>query len=177
MGISGKAWRRLAAAVAVPGAAIGALAGFSVAPAMAGTAQPKPYGIETLHGHIVGAGLNPRVPVYESGVFSDRGYIDLGGDGHTIYLNRGNIYIDTSNNGHTDKIDREVCTSAHTETFDYHITGGSGLYKDADGRGSARIQVTTALRRHNGICDGNEPVPGTSSLTIDARGSFRHGHM
>jgi len=38
MGMSKKAWRRLATAVAVPGSAVGALAGFAAAPAMAGTA-------------------------------------------------------------------------------------------------------------------------------------------
>ena len=41
MGISKKAWRRLATAVALPGTAFGALAGFAAAPAMAGTAQPQ----------------------------------------------------------------------------------------------------------------------------------------
>ena len=41
MGISKKAWRRLATAIAVPGTALGALAGFAAAPAMAGTAQPQ----------------------------------------------------------------------------------------------------------------------------------------
>ena len=38
MRISKKAWRTLATAVAVPGSALGALAGFAAVPAMAGTA-------------------------------------------------------------------------------------------------------------------------------------------
>jgi len=186
MGISGKAWRKLAAAVAVPGAAIGALAGFGVGPAMASTARPSPVAIETLHGHVAGTGLSPEVPVQESGAFSDHGYIAMRSDGHiinlsgnrqTVRLSRGNIYFGTSHDHYMGTIARQSCTWAYTETFSYGITGGTGRYQGARGSGRARIQVTAVLRRQHGHCTLGEPTPGTVSVTIDARGSFYHGAM
>jgi hypothetical protein len=51
MGISKKAWRRLATAVAVPGTALGALTGFAAAPAMASTAPQQSFPNETFSGY------------------------------------------------------------------------------------------------------------------------------
>ncbi len=77
MGTTGRAWRKLAMAVAVPGVVLGTLAGFS-APAMAGAAkhQSPPFGTETFHGY--GAGdYEGNLPIYASGLFNDNGHIDL----------------------------------------------------------------------------------------------------
>ena len=81
MGMSKKAWRRLATAVAVPGTALGALAGFAAAPAMAGTVQPQLMPAnETFYGY--STVYSEYIPVKASGVISDRGYLALvGGTG------------------------------------------------------------------------------------------------
>ena len=171
MGISKKAWRRLATAVAVPGSALGALAGFAAAPAMAGGAQsPKPnetfYGYSTVHGD--------HIPVNASGVISDRGYLNLTGNRQaTIVLRHGSIYVSIGQRRDSISLDRRTCVYTNTETFRYQITGGSQHYHDTRGDGRARIEVTVVVRRHHGMCAVNEPIRDTTSVRLEAVGYVR----
>jgi hypothetical protein len=173
MGITGRAWRKLAMAAAVPGVALGTLAGFS-APAMAGTAkhQAPSHGTETFHAY--GAGLGGNLPIYASGLFSDSGHIYLssGGPDYTLYLHFGSLYVHTYHDHYSSHIASQSCNAAFTVTFDYHITGGTGRYDDVWGAGEGRIRVSAVLFRHNGVCQISEPVPGTVRTLLDASGPF-----
>lgn len=61
-----KTWKKLAMAIAVPGMAVGTLAGVAAAPAMAATAHPRGSPIETISGW--GSGPGGTVNVQASGV-------------------------------------------------------------------------------------------------------------
>lgn len=172
MGISGRAWRRLALAVAVPGIALGTLAGFTAAPAMASVAQPNTPGpIETFHAY--GTGLpNGDVPMYAHGAFSDYGYISLAGLGsnYTMYLHQGDIYVHTAGPSSTPTVAPQSCNVSYTQHFTYGITGGTGNYSNLDGFGYGRLRVSAVVYRHNGTCQLNDPIPGTFRVLIDASG-------
>jgi hypothetical protein len=170
--MSKKAWRRLATAVAVPASALGALAGFAAAPAKAGTAQQiMPPGTmtpnETFHGY--GTVHSDRIPVIASGVFSDRGYLDLTGMGQaTVVLRHGSIYVRISHDRDSKSLNRRSCIVTSTESFSYRITGGSQRYHAVRGTGHGSIEVTAAVRRRHGMCEANQPIPDTTSVRVDA---------
>ena len=170
MRMSKKAWRRLATAVAVPTSALGAIAGFAAVPAMAGTAQPQVMPMlpnETFHGYGMVSG--DRIPVVASGVYTDRGYLNLARNGQaTVVLRRGSIYIDISQRRNSKSLDRRSCTETSTETFSYRITGGSERYMAVRGSGRANIEVTEAVRRHHGACDASQLIPNTTSVRVEA---------
>jgi len=178
MGIGGRTWRKLAMTVAVPGAAIGALAGFGAAPAMAGmaTSHKPPLQNEKFHGSV--AGENSVIPIWASGDFSDSGVIDLNGPnpGLSVHLHHGSLSVDHHDHTST-HIYRESCTAVVTVDSHYSITGGTGLYHDAFGFGVARIRTTAVLRRNrNGTCNPSEPMPGSIYTVFDAHGPFTlHG--
>ena len=73
MGISRKAVKKLALAVAVPGITLGSLAGFAAAPAGASTAQPHApnFRYERISGY--SNGLMNSLPVQVTGSFFDNG--------------------------------------------------------------------------------------------------------
>jgi hypothetical protein len=173
MGISKKAWRMLATAVAVPGSALGALAGFAAAPAMAGTAQPQmPAPNETFSGY--STVYSEYIPVNASGVIRDRGYLDLNGDRQaTVVLRHGSIYVSIGHRHISMSLDRRSCELTNTETFRYQITGGTQRYHDARGDGRGRIEVTSVVRRHHGMCEADAPIPGTTSVRLEAVGNIR----
>jgi hypothetical protein len=168
MGLSKKTWRRLAAAVAVPGTALGALAGFAAVPAMAGTAQPQTTSPnETFHGY--GTVFSDHIPVVASGVFNDRGYLNLARNGQaTVVLRHGSIYVRISHNHDSMSLNRRSCESTNTKTFSYQITGGSQRYHAVRGAGYGSIKVTEAVRRRHGACLVNEPIPSTTSVRVEA---------
>jgi len=172
MGISGRAWRRLAMAVTVPGIALGTLAGFTAAPAMASVAQPNtPVPIETFHAY--GTGLpNGDVPMYARGVFSDYGYISLAGLGshYTMYLHQGDITVHTAGPSSTPTVAPQSCNVSYTQNFTYDITSGTGSYSSLHGFGHGRLRVSEVVYRHNGTCQLNDPIPGTFRILIDASG-------
>ena len=173
MGIGKKAWRRLATAVAVPGTALGALAGFAAAPAMAGTAQPQSMSPnETFYGY--STVYSRYIPVNASGVISDRGYLDLTGNGQAIVvLRHGSIYVSISQRHDSMSVDPRKCGVRNTETFRYQITGGSQRYHGARGDGRGSIKVTAVVRRDHGVCRISEPIPGTTSVRLEAVGYVR----
>ena len=168
MGISKKAWRRLATAVAVPGTALGALAGFAAAPAMAGTAQPQLMSPnETFYGY--STVYSEYIPVNASGVISDRGYFDLAGNRQaTVVLRHGSIYISIAQRHDSMSLDPRTCGLTTRETVRYQITGGSQRYRNARGDGRGTIEVTAVVRRHNGMCELNQPIPTTTSVRLQA---------
>ncbi len=173
MGMSKKAWRRLATAVAVPGSAVGALAGFAAAPAMAGTAQPQMtapnetfYGYSTVYSEIV--------PVNASGVISDRGYLEVTGNSQAIIvLRHGSIYVSIGQQHASMSLDPRTCRQTDTEAFRYQITGGSQRYRDARGDGRGMIKVTAAVRRYHEMCEPNVAIPNTTSVRLEAVGYVR----
>jgi hypothetical protein len=173
LGISKKAWRRLATAVAVPGTALGALAGFAAAPAMAGTAQPQTMAPnETFYGH--STAYSEYIPVNASGVISDRGYLDLTGNRQAvIVLRRGAIYVSIGQRHDSRSLDPRTCAATNTETFRYQITGGSQHYRDARGDGRGIIEVKAVVRRQHGVCNPNAPIPNTTSVRLEAIGYVR----
>jgi len=175
MGIGGRTWRKLAMTVAVPGVAIGALAGFGAAPAMAGmaTSHEPPFQNEKFHGSV--AGENSVIPIWASGDFSDSGVVDLNGPnpGYHVHLQHGSLLVSYSNGVTSSHLAPESCTMEYTVTFDYTVTGGTGRYRHASGSGSARARTTMVLRRlHNGTCDPEEPMPGSIFTVLDAHGPF-----
>jgi hypothetical protein len=173
MGISKKAWRRLATAVAVPGTALGALAGFAAAPAMAGTAQSQMSSPnETFHGY--SPVYSRYIPVNASGVISDRGYLDLAGNPHaTVVLRHGSIFISIGQWRDSMSLDLRTCMTRNTQTFRYQITGGSQRYRGARGNGRGSIEVTALVRRFHGVCATNAPIPNTTSVRLEAVGYVR----
>jgi hypothetical protein len=173
MGISKKAWRRLATAVAVPGTALGALAGFAAAPAMAGTAQPQVMSPnETFYGY--STAFSQYIPVNASGVISDRGYLELTGNRQAIIvLRHGSIYVSIGQRHGSNSLDPWTCLETSTETFSYQITGGSQRYRAARGDGRGTIEGTTLLRRYRGKCELNEPLPNATSVRLVAVGYVR----
>jgi len=170
--MSNKAWRRLATAVAVPASALGVLAGFAAAPAMAGTAQqqmrPQPHSPnETFRGY--GMVHGNEIPVIASGVFTDRGYLDLTGNGRAaVVLRHGSIYVRISHDHDSTSLNQRSCTETSTENFSYRITGGSQRYRAVRGAGRGSIKVTEVVRRHHGICAANQPIPSKTSVKVDA---------
>jgi hypothetical protein len=170
--MSNKAWRRLATAVAVPASALGALAGFAAAPAKAGTAQqqmrPTPsIPNETFRGYGMVHGND--IPVIASGVFGDRGYLNLTGNGRaTVALRHGSIYVRISHDHDSMSLNQRSCTETSTENFSYRITGGSQRYRAVRGTGRGFIKVTEVVRRHHGICAANQPIPSKTSVKVDA---------
>ena len=173
MGISKKAWRRLATAVAVPGTALGALAGFAAAPAVAGTAQPQMLTPnETFYGY--SAVYSRHIPVNASGVISDRGYLDLTGNRQaTIVLRHGSIYVSIGQRHDSMSLDRRTCRATNTETFRYQIIGGSQRYHDVQGDGRGSIEVREVVRRDHGMCAANKPIRNTTSVRLEAVGYIR----
>ena len=168
MGISKKAWRRLATAVAVPGTALGALAGFAAAPAMAGAAQPQTMSPnETFYGY--STVFSQYIPVNASGVISDRGYFELTGNRQAIIvLRHGAIYVSIGQRHGSNSLDPWTCLETSTETFRYQITGGSQRYRHAQGDGRGTIEGTTLVRRRHGACVVNEPIPNATSVRLVA---------
>ena len=173
MGMSKKAWRRLATAVAVPGTALGALAGFAAAPAMAGTAQPQTMAPnETFYGY--SPVYSNHIPVNASGVISDRGYLDLTGSRQAIVvLRHGSIYVSIGQRHGSMSLDPRSCRETDTETFRYQITGGSQRYHDVRGDGRGSIEVTAVVRRYHGTCEQNMPIPDTTRVRLEAVGYVR----
>ena len=173
MGMSKKAWRRLATAVAVPGTALGALAGFAAAPAMAGTAQPQLMPAnETFYGY--STVYSEYIPVKASGVISDRGYLALVGNRRAIVvLRHGSIYVSIGQRHGSISLDPRLCKVRNTETFRYEITGGSQRYRNAQGNGRGSIEVTAVVRRYHGTCVASQPIPNTTSVRLEAIGYVR----
>jgi hypothetical protein len=172
MGITGRAWRKLAMAAAVPGVALGTLAGFS-APAMASTAQPHVvYSHETFHGFV--RGISPYIPIYADGVVSDHGYLNLTGTnpGYIVHLRNGSLYVDYYNSSNSSHIAQQSCNATFSDTVDYTINGGTGNYEYAYGTGTAHVRITAVLYRHNGTCDPSDPIPNTVYTSFWASGPF-----
>lgn len=179
MGIGGTAWRKLAMRVAVPGVAIGSLAGFGAAPAMAGvtTSHKPPLQNESFHGIVTG--VSGFIPIWASGVVSDNGYIDLTAPnpGDSIHLHHGSLDVHHYDDSTSSYIDQRSCTAVYTDYSEYSIEGGTGRYRDAYGYGTARVRVTAVLQRdRDGMCNPDEPRPGSVYTSFDAHGPFTlHG--
>ena len=166
MGIRGRAWRKLAMAVAVPGVALGTLAGFSV-PAMASTAQPHVvYSHETFHGFV--RGISPYIPIYADGVVSDHGYLNLTGTnpGYIVHLHHGSLYVQYANSSYSSHIAQQSCNASFSDTVSDTINGEPGTMSTRPARG----------RRTSGsrpTCTGTtgHAIPVTRPRTPSIRGS------
>src|ERR1700753_1305770 len=100
MGNKRNAWKKLAMAVAVPGVAVGTLAGVAAGPPMAATAHPHGSPIETISGG--SSGSSGTVNVQASGVFHDWGYVNLNSNSPftEVHLGHGSL-CPVHNQGHT----------------------------------------------------------------------------
>jgi hypothetical protein len=172
MGSNRKIWKKLAMAIAVPGVAMGTLAGVAAAPAMAGTAHPHGHPIETIRGS--GNGNSGNVNVRAAGAFSDRGHLNLNStSGFTeVYLSRGSLFTVHGKGSTTTSIRRSSCFVTSQTTTNYRIYGGTGRYRHISGSGTASITVTGVLPRlRHGRCDSSAaPLPWTEHTTFVARG-------
>jgi hypothetical protein len=173
----GKA-RKLAMAIAVPGVALGTLAGFGVAPAMASTAQAAHHK-EFKQEVIVGATGDPSgvVPVSAYGAFRDHGWIDLNGPNAgvtAIKFKHGDFRVYHDAGTAKNYFNKKTCYVATTIVSDYWVVGGTGRYKGAEGWGKAHIRFSGVLPREHGKhgkCDTDaQPVTGTTYTTFLAQG-------
>jgi hypothetical protein len=172
MGSKRNAWKKLAMTIAVPGVAVGTLAGFAAGPAMAATAHPHGNPNETISGS--GNGPSGTVNVQASGVFHDFGHVNLGSNSPftEVHLSHGSLYT-LHNHGHNwTSVNPFSCFAASSTTVDYTITGGSGHYWHASGHGTATVTVTGVLpRKPNHHCNTNaDPLPWTEHTTFLAQG-------
>ena len=175
MGSNRNTWKKLAMAIAVPGIAMGTLAGVAAAPAMAGTAHPQGHPIETISGS--GNGNSGNVNVQASGVFSDRGHLNVNSPSRytNVYLNRGTLFTVHGKGSTTTHIRRSSCFVTSETTTKYQIYGGTGRYRHISGSGTASITVTGVLpRTRSGRCNSNAaPLPWTEHTTFVARGPVK----
>jgi len=172
MGNKRNAWKKLAMAVAVPGVAVGTLAGVAAGPAMAATAHPHGSPIETISGG--SSGSSGTVNVQASGVFHDWGYVNLNSNSPftEVHLGHGSLWT-VHNQGHTHtSVDPWSCAATSRTTVDYNITGGTGRYWHISGHGTATITVSGVLpRKNNHHCNTNaQPKPWTVHTTFLAQG-------
>ncbi len=172
MGSKRNAWKKLAMAVAVPGVAVGTLAGFAAAPAMAGTNYPHPAQFETIRGY--GQGPGGIVNVQAAGAFYDYGWLNLnsGSNSTEVHLSQGSLYTVEDQGSNRTRIQPFSCSVTSQTTVDYWILGGSGRYRHVSGQGTATITTSGVLpRKHHGQCDTNaNPLPGSEHTTFVAQG-------
>ena len=172
MGSNRSTWKKLAMAIAVPGVALGTLAGAAAAPAMAGTSHPHGHPIETIRGS--GNGNSGNVNVQASGAFFDWGHLNLNSTSRftEVHLTRGSLFTVHGKESTTTRIGRSSCFVTSETTTNYQIYGGTGRYRHISGSGTASITVTGVLPRlRHGRCDSNAaPLPWTEHTTFVARG-------
>jgi hypothetical protein len=172
MRIKGRAWRRLATAIAVPGIAVGTLAGAGIAPAMAGTAHHTVYKQETIFGATRSA--SGIVPIQAYGAFFDRGFVNLNGPDpgrSSLVFRHGIVRVYHRPAGQSMRLNPKSCYAVFKERANYWITGGTGRYWHAKGWGVAHVTFSGVLPRRHGKCDTNaNPLPGTSYTTFLAQG-------
>ncbi len=172
MGNKRNAWKKLAMTVAVPGVAVGTLAGFAAGPAMAGTTHPHPSSIETIRGY--GHGGSGDVNVQATGVFYDFGHLNVNTPGPhaTVHLSRGSLFVFHNQGWNKTHVNPWSCFATSKTRSQYWITGGSGRYRHISGHGDATITVTGVLpRKSNGHCNTNaNPKPWTEHTTFVAQG-------
>lgn len=175
MTIKGWAWKRLATAAAIPAIAIGVLAGFGAAPAMAGTAHHPVFHQETIKGQV--RGTSGIVPVWASGAFYDYGTVNLNGPaaGVTgIEFSRGTLYAYHNAGTSTNHVNPWTCAFLSTNTSQYWVVGGTGRYWHAQGWGTAYITFSGVLPRlhhGHGPCNTSAaPLPWTAHETFLAKG-------
>jgi hypothetical protein len=155
--------KRLAMAVAVPGMALGTLAGFAASPALAGTAHPhQPAQYERISGF--GNGGFGEVSVQANGAFTDFGYLNVNsGQYTTVHLSRGDLYVYEGYGYTTSNVRPETCAVTYRTNTEFIVYAGSGRYYGVHGYGSATITETGALpRKQNGQCNTNaDPISNT----------------
>ncbi len=171
MGITRKTVRKLALAVAVPGVTIGTLAGFAVAPAMAGTAQSHaPVRYERISGY--SNGLMNSLPVQVTGGFFDHGTLRSTGPGpsnFTLYLGQGRQYLSLGFVPTQPHVNPATCRVTYHINTGMYIYGGTGQYYGYHGYGSASITETGAVPRVNGHCSSAfNVIPSTAHTTFVA---------
>ncbi len=172
MRTKGRTWQRLATAIAVPGIAIGALAGAGVAPAMASTTHHSVYKWETIRGYAHGG--NGIVPIWAYGAFYDHGVINLNGPdpGVTrLHFSRGVLRVYHKSVSQSMRVNPKSCYAVFRDKADYQILGGTGRYRHARGWGMAYVSFSGVLPKKHGKCDENaNPLPGTALETFLAQG-------
>jgi hypothetical protein len=173
MGSKRNSWKKLAMAVAVPGIAVGTLAGVAAGPAMAGTTHPHPAPwIETFHGD--GNGPSGNVNIWASGAFNDHGHLNVNSSGPftTVHLSRGSLYVKHNQGWTQTHVNPNSCWVTSTNHSQYQIVGGSGHYQHISGHGDATIGFSGVLpRKKNGQCNTKaDPEPWTVHVTFDAQG-------
>jgi hypothetical protein len=159
MGIQKKAFRRLALAIAVPGMAAGALAGFAAAPAMASTAQPAAHYpvYERISGFSNDATSAMNVQV--TGGFFDSGSVNLNlisGLAATVSLSQGTQNVTLTPTSITTNIASNSCAGTISVTAALNVNGGTGAYAGLVGTGTATLTGNiTVPRVFNGGCNLN----------------------
>jgi hypothetical protein len=155
--------KKLAMTVAVPGMALGTLAGFAAGPAMAGTAQPhQPTQYERISGF--GNGGYGEVSVQATGAFFDFGHLNVNsGPWTTVHLSRGDLYAYDYYSNTTTNLRQATCSVTYRTNTGFEVVGGSGRYNNVQGYGSATITETGTLpRKQNGHCNTNaDPISYT----------------
>jgi hypothetical protein len=172
MGNKRNTWKKLAMAIAVPGVAVGTLAGVAAGPAMASTAHPHGPSIETIHGS--GNGPSGNVNVWASGAFVDHGHLNVNSSGPftEVHLSRGSLFVKHNQGWTQTHVNPWSCVVTSTNHSQYQIVGGSGHYRHISGHGDATITFTGVLpRKPNHQCKTNaDPLPWTVHTTFEAQG-------
>jgi hypothetical protein len=177
MKITGRA-RKLAIAVAVPGVALGAFAGFGFAPAMASTGHPAAQHAVFREETITGAARsnNGYVPVAASGAFRDYGYANLNGRAvgiTSINLGHGTFRVYHHAGKSQAYLNKKSCYVVDTVTTKYWVVGGTGRYDHAKGWGTAYARFSATMPKKSGKCDTSSrthPVRGTTHSTFLLKG-------
>jgi len=171
MGSKRNSWKKLAMAIAVPGVAVGTLAGFAAAPAMASTTRPGPA-IKTIQGY--GNGPSGNLHVWASGAFFDHGSLNVNSPGpfDQVHLSHGSLFVQHSQGWTQTHVNPWSCVTTSTNHSQYQIVGGSGQYQHVWGYGDATITFTGQLpRKPNQQCNTKaDPLPWTVQTTFEARG-------
>lgn len=159
-------------AITVPAVAIGAFAGFGLAPAMAGTAHHPVFREETIRGFARGdSGI---VPIVAYGAFYDHGWVNLNGPDPGIaglYFTRGVLRVYHKPVSRSQYLNSKTCYFVSKEKADYWIIGGTGRYRHATGWGVAHVSFSGVLPKKHGRCNQNaNPLPGSALTTFQAQG-------
>jgi hypothetical protein len=162
MRIHKRAMKRLALALAVPGMAAGALAGFAAAPALASTAQQsaRPPAFERISGF--SNDLSSSMNVQVTGGYFDNGSVSLGllGGLATVSLTQGTQTVYLLPGGFTYNLHPGTCSGTIKLTAGLYILGGTGAYSGVTGTGSATLTGDISVpRQFNGGCNLNIANP------------------
>jgi len=138
-------------------------------------------GAETIYGTTTSTANNPTIPLKATGVFTDTGTIVLGSKTTkgTLHFTKGGLNVNHSNPPNPNSptsFDAATCHAVFDESGTFKVTGGTGPYNGATGRGTFRVTFGFNLPKlANGQCNESNsanPVPGTTLTTFKATGNI-----